>query len=81
MAARGEHPDAGLSVIGARLAFALPLDLRANWIFRIMPPPEVRDYLVARRRAMLAVGVVPGVGGIRPCSYSPRGRGGRRSVT
>ncbi len=47
------------SVIGARLAFALPLDLRANWIFRIMPPREGRDYLIARRRALLAVGVLP----------------------
>jgi CubicO group peptidase (beta-lactamase class C family) len=47
------------SVIGARLAFALPLDLRANWIFRIMPPREGRDYLTARRRALLAVGVLP----------------------
>lgn len=47
------------SVIGARLAFALPLDLRANWIFRIMPPRDGRDYLAARRRALLAVGVFP----------------------
>jgi CubicO group peptidase (beta-lactamase class C family) len=47
------------SVIGARLAFALPLDLRANWIFRIMPTREGRDYLTARRRAFLAVGVLP----------------------
>jgi hypothetical protein len=47
------------SVIGARLAFALPLDLRANWIFRIMPPREGLDYLTARRRALLAVGVLP----------------------
>ena len=47
------------SVIGARLAFALPLDLRANWIFRIMPPRDGRDYLTARRRALLAVGVLP----------------------
>lgn len=47
------------SVVGARLAFALPLDLRANWIFRIMPPRDGRDYLTARRRALLAVGVLP----------------------
>ena len=47
------------SVIGARLAFALPLNLRANWIFRIMPPRDGRDYLTARRRAPLAVGVLP----------------------
>ena len=47
------------SVLGARLAFALPLDLRANWIFRIMPTREGREYLVSRRRAMLAVGVLP----------------------
>jgi CubicO group peptidase (beta-lactamase class C family) len=47
------------SVVGTRLAFALPLDLRANWIFRIMPTREGREYLAARRRAMLAVGVLP----------------------
>ena len=47
------------SVIGARLAFALPLDLRANWIFRIMPPHAGGEYLTARRRSLLAVGVLP----------------------
>jgi hypothetical protein len=47
------------SVVGARLAFALPLDLRANWIFRIMPPRDGLDYLIARRRSLLAVGVLP----------------------
>jgi CubicO group peptidase (beta-lactamase class C family) len=47
------------SAIGTRLAFALPLDLRANWIFRTTPPHDAREYLTARRRAMLAVGVLP----------------------
>jgi hypothetical protein len=47
------------SVLGTRLAFALPLDLRANWIFRTTPPHEPADYLSARRRSMLAIGVLP----------------------
>ena len=46
-------------VIGARVVFSLPLDLRANWIFRIMPfaagPPIVRT----RRYALLTVSVLP----------------------
>ena len=28
------------SVVGTRIAFALPLDLRANWVFRITPPHD-----------------------------------------
>jgi CubicO group peptidase (beta-lactamase class C family) len=47
------------SVIGARFAFALPLELRANWIFRTTPPHDATDYLAARRRAMIAIGVLP----------------------
>jgi CubicO group peptidase (beta-lactamase class C family) len=49
----------GFSVIGTRMAFALPTDLRANWIFRTTPPHAAMDYLAARRRAMLTIGVLP----------------------
>jgi CubicO group peptidase (beta-lactamase class C family) len=47
------------SVIGTRFAFALPLELRANWIFRTTPPHDATDYLAARRRAMIGIGVLP----------------------
>jgi hypothetical protein len=49
----------GLWVVGARVAFSLPLDLRANWVFRVMPFAAGRRCLAARRRALLAVSVVP----------------------
>jgi hypothetical protein len=47
------------AVLGARLVFALPRDLRANWIFRITPLRGGSEYLGARRRALLAVSVLP----------------------
>ncbi|MBV9265768.1 MAG: beta-lactamase family protein [Acidobacteriaceae bacterium] len=49
----------GVSVIGARKVFSLPLDLRANWIFQAMPVHAGQQYLRARRRALLAVSVAP----------------------
>ena len=49
----------GLCIVGTRVAFSLPLDLRANWIFRIMPIHPGPNCLVARRRALYAIGVIP----------------------
>jgi len=49
----------GLWVLGARVVFSLPLDLRANWIFRSMPFAAGRQCLNARRRALFAVSVTP----------------------
>jgi CubicO group peptidase (beta-lactamase class C family) len=49
----------GVSVIGARKVFSLPLDLRANWVFRAVPFHAGRECLAARRRALLAVSVIP----------------------
>jgi len=49
----------GLWVVGARVVFSLPLDLRANWIFRTMPFRAGRPCLNARRRALIAVSVAP----------------------
>jgi CubicO group peptidase (beta-lactamase class C family) len=46
-------------VVGARLAFSLPLDLRANWIFRVTEIRGVRDYLAAIRRPIFILGVLP----------------------
>lgn len=46
-------------VAGTRAVFALPLELRANWIFRIIPIGGVPEFLRAGRRALLALSVVP----------------------
>ena len=48
-----------LSVVGMRIVFAMPLDLKANWVFRIAPVLGGANCLAARRRAMLALGVLP----------------------
>lgn len=49
-------------VAGTRVAFALPLELRANWIFRTLPFGAGRRCLRGRRRALLAVSVAPAWG-------------------
>ncbi|HEV2447458.1 MAG TPA: serine hydrolase, partial [Candidatus Sulfopaludibacter sp.] len=49
----------GFWVVGARVVSSLPLDLRANWIFRVMPFQAGRSCLQARRRALLALSVAP----------------------
>jgi len=47
------------AVLAARLAFAMPRDLQANWIFRVLPVRGATRYLSARRRALLVVSVAP----------------------
>lgn len=49
----------GFWVVGARVVFSLPLDLRANWIFRVMPFRAGRQCVSARRRALFALSVAP----------------------
>jgi len=49
----------GFWVVGARVAFSLPLDLGANWIFRCTPFRAGRRCLNARRRALIALSVAP----------------------
>jgi len=46
-------------VAGTRVVFALPLDLRANWVFRIMPLRGGSACLAARRRAVGILAVAP----------------------
>jgi CubicO group peptidase (beta-lactamase class C family) len=48
-----------LCVVGMRVAFSLPMVMRANWIFRIAPVPSGTGCLIARRRALYAISVVP----------------------
>lgn len=47
------------AVLGARIVFSMPLDLRANWVFRITPVPGGAVCLRASRRSMFALSVVP----------------------
>lgn len=47
------------SVAGTRTVFSLPLDLRANWLFRVTPAPGVAACLSAARRALLTLSVLP----------------------
>jgi hypothetical protein len=49
----------GFWVLGARVAFSLPLDLGANWIFRTTPFRAGQQCLRARRRALLSLSVAP----------------------
>jgi CubicO group peptidase (beta-lactamase class C family) len=49
----------GLWVAGARVVFSLPLDLHANWVFRVMPFTAGPQCLRARRRALFAMSLVP----------------------
>jgi hypothetical protein len=47
------------AVLGTRLVFAMPLDLRANWIFRMTEVRRSRDYFAAIRRPLFVIAVAP----------------------
>jgi CubicO group peptidase (beta-lactamase class C family) len=47
------------AVVGTRIVFSLPLALRANWIFRVMPLPGPAQCMAATRRALYIIGIVP----------------------
>jgi hypothetical protein len=49
----------GFWVLGVRVVFSLPLDLQANWIFRTAPLRAGTELLVARRRSLLVLSVLP----------------------
>jgi hypothetical protein len=63
------HPNAQLvvpsmmmmifGVIGTRVIFAMPLDLGANWTFRIAPLPGLPECMAASRRTLLLLAVAP----------------------
>ena len=63
------HPNAGMlvssvivmffAVLGTRVGFAMPLDLTANWIFRVTPIGGATECLQANRRALLVLAVAP----------------------
>ncbi len=52
-----------LMIVGTRVVFSLPVDMRANWIFRITPYPDGPDCMKARRRALYALSLVPVLAG------------------
>jgi len=50
------------AVVGARVAFALPVSLSANWIFRTAVARPAPQYLAAIREVLLLLTVTPVVG-------------------
>jgi pimeloyl-ACP methyl ester carboxylesterase len=48
-----------LAVIGARAAFALPIALKANWIFRMTDVQSPKAYFAAVRKAMFTLVAAP----------------------
>jgi hypothetical protein len=47
------------AVLGTRVVFSLPLEMRANWIFRMMPRAGVTRCLAASRCSLYALAVAP----------------------
>ena len=47
------------AVLAARLAFAMPRDLRANWIFRVTASRGTAQFVSARRWALACISVLP----------------------
>lgn len=48
-----------MAILGARVAFTMPLELRANWLFRAIPLQPASDCVVGSRRALLLLTVLP----------------------
>jgi CubicO group peptidase (beta-lactamase class C family) len=48
-----------LAIIGTRVVFAFPLDLRANWVFQIVGLEPGRRNLAASRRSLLFLSALP----------------------
>jgi len=47
------------SVSGVRAVFAMPLQVKANWLFRTIPLPGRRETLTAVRRSFIVLAVLP----------------------
>ncbi|MCC6263212.1 MAG: hypothetical protein IT169_06505 [Bryobacterales bacterium] len=47
------------AVAGLRVAFNMPINPKANWIFRVTEVRDAQEYLRALRRSLFAVGVAP----------------------
>lgn len=46
-------------IIGVRIVFAMPLELRANWVFRVTSVRGTLQYLTASRRPLFVLAVAP----------------------
>jgi len=46
-------------IVGLRVSFTIPVEVRANWLFRITDPCRSAAYLSAARKTLLAVGLAP----------------------
>jgi hypothetical protein len=61
--APGQLTDAPVSdtwgQVGTRVIFTIPLDLRANWIFRVTAVRRVPECLAAGRRSLLLLSAAP----------------------
>ncbi len=49
----------GAAVLGARAVFSMPLDIKANWVFQVTPIRGAADCMVASRRALYVLSVIP----------------------
>jgi CubicO group peptidase (beta-lactamase class C family) len=49
----------GFWVVGTRVVFSMPLDLRSNWVFQMTPVRGGRELRSARRRALIALSAGP----------------------
>ncbi|MGC4048496.1 MAG: serine hydrolase domain-containing protein [Paludibaculum sp.] len=49
----------GFAMIGTRVAFSMPLDLRGNWIFQVTGERRVPECLAAARKALLLLPAAP----------------------
>ncbi len=48
-----------VAVLGTRVVFSMPLQLQANWIFRMTPVRKISECLVAIRRLLIVLAVIP----------------------
>jgi CubicO group peptidase (beta-lactamase class C family) len=46
-------------VAGTRVLFSLPMDMQANWLFRLTAWQGAQEYLAAARRSLLVLSVAP----------------------
>ncbi len=46
-------------LLGMRVLFTIPVELNANWVFRLTENGKAREYLAGARKLMIAVGIAP----------------------
>ncbi len=47
------------AVLGARVVFSIPLEIKANWIFRVVPLPGLPRCIPAVRRTVYMLAIIP----------------------